>query len=141
MVEVIALVSCTKLKLQEACTAEKDVFKKCPIQEVLGIRTCQCPKNIHPVREIWPSISRNRDRTVQRDPEWCTQEAERGMGTRVIEQIGNNQEFNDVKKVLFLCGSAYSSTLKRFFTEKGVEVVDPLEGKGIGERLSWLSIF
>lgn len=134
----IVLLSCTKSKLPKPSKA-KELYSASPMFK----KTLEYGKSLHPDKMYILSakhflvpldkVLAPYDKTLKEMPKDEKEE----WGNKVLEQmkaVGIDIQ-ND--KFIFLTGSEYMKPLEKFIPEQNV--IKPMEGRRMGERLQWLN--
>jgi polyhydroxyalkanoate synthesis regulator phasin len=134
----IVLLSCTKSKLPKPSQAQ-DLYSASPMFK----KTLEYGKSLHPDKMYILSakhflvpldkVLAPYDKTLKEMPK----EEKKAWGDKVVEQMKAAGMDLENDKFIFLTGSEYMKPLLEFIPEQNV--IKPMEGRRMGERLQWLN--
>jgi chaperonin cofactor prefoldin len=134
----IVLLSCTKSKLDKKSQA-KDLYSASPMFQ----KTLKYGESLKPDKMFILSAKHHLlDLNTQIEPYDLTlktmkKDEKDSWGQKVISQLKSKNIDPTKNTFIFLTGSEYMKPLKSQIPEENIET--PMDGKRMGERLSWLN--
>jgi len=135
----IFLISCSKTKLNYSTNAKNlysasTLFKKSFLYAKLRAKQIYILSAkyglINPNKKISPYNETLQNKTKEERLDWTM---------NVLDNLGRLKKLQRRYQFIFLCGNIYSHLIKEQLKKQKISFKDPLKGKGIGERLKWLT--